>query len=192
MERDVGMRDAYPWVSKPELGESWPCGSCGLMVTDGHICKARERDAMKCEYCGLMITVDGSHRCKKQPKPKRIKRTEPLKIKMLSPKEEMTFMDIRGSIDSTHYEEVTVEKNPWKCMECGLVWQTKHEAEECEGRKHAESYTKRYGVRYVENGRPVGGYEVTFKAIRKEEIYPGCVDCGEPVGKHVTNCRWYI
>lgn len=161
-----------------EIGEAWPCPNCRLMVTEGHTCQYRE--AVKCSDCNLMITKDGSHKCptikerlkaeareraKQRARERKEQNIKPT-IKMLKPKEEMTFMEMSINGD---FEEVTVEKNPWQCLICGLVWQTKHEAEECESRGHVDNYTKRYGVRYVENGRPVGGYEVVFKALRKEQ-----------------------
>jgi len=92
----------------------------------------------------------------------------------------MTFMELTG-LDREEWEEVEVEKNPWKCKICGLVWQTREDAENCpylrEGRfvppkyAHQAYYSRIYGVRYVENGIPRGPniHQIDFNAMRKEE-----------------------
>src|SRR2546427_6539320 len=130
--------------TEEEIGEAWTCPKCGLMVTEGHECQVR--DAKKCEFCGLMVEVgNDQHKCPKKWEQIKAERKERRKqaaierrklnikpiVKMIRPKEEMTFMEPMGSLESIHYEPVKVMKNPWECLGCGLVWQTKHEAEDC-------------------------------------------------------------
>ena len=64
--------------------------------------------------------------------------------------------------------EYTIMKFYWKCIKCGLIWQTRHEAEECENRGHKDSYQRVYGVTAIVNDKPVGGWIATFRAVRKE------------------------
>jgi len=85
------------------------------------------------------------------------------KIKML-PKQAATFM--QPTAEGDRYVEVVSVKNMWKCMTCGFVWSTRRDAKECE---HVGHYQRIYGG-HINNGRRVGGYQITFKAVRKEPI----------------------
>jgi len=101
-------------------------------------------------------------------------------LRKLPEKEEMTFMEPMLNGD---YQPYQIEKFPWKCKICGLVWQTREDAERCPlltenpfvhaKPPHAPVYQRMYGVRYVENGVPRGNpYTIDFKAMRKEEPEP--------------------
>jgi hypothetical protein len=67
------------------------------------------------------------------------------------------------------YEEVKVVKNLWKCTGCGLVWNMRHEAKDCEANGHKPFYVKVYGG-YYHGEQRVGGTTVIFNAVRKEEV----------------------
>lgn len=83
--------------------------------------------------------------------------------------EKATIPTMEPMLDG-NYSPSSYEGHLWRCNGCGLVWTRRHEAFECEGRKHAASYAKRYGVRYVLNGEPVGGYEIVYRAVRREGV----------------------
>jgi hypothetical protein len=176
---------------EPE-GEAWKCPTCGLMVTYGHKCQVRA--TVQCEDCKAMLEsgLEAYHKC-----PKKLERLKAEKIerrkqrakerkesgitpraKMIKPKELMIFTEVHVDGYTAWTVEVSVEKNPWMCRTCGLVWQTKHEAEDCgysienvfyHRKPHGDSYTKVYGASRVENGEPKGQYvrTITFTALRR-------------------------
>lgn len=75
---------------------------------------------------------------------------------------------------SVTWKETEIVKNLWQCVACGLVWQMKHEAENCEKRGHKPSYIRYYGGRF-ENGVHVGGKQIPFYAVRKEKPSAGVI-----------------
>lgn len=192
---------------KPEIGEAWKCPTCELMVTAGHKCQVRA--TVQCPDCRAMLEagLEAKHHCPKKLERERVEREVQKKenrriaaakaaekrasglvtrIQMIKPKEEMTFMDIVDvySDGTGRYEQVTVEKNPWKCRICGNVWQTEHEARDCAFERqsigafgtrvkfpHAKAYFKLYGARYFENGQPRGSNvrEIEFTVMRVED-----------------------
>jgi hypothetical protein len=98
-------------------------------------------------------------------------------VRKLPEKESMVFME--PMLDGS-YTQMRTEKYPWKCKICGLIWQTREDAESCPYTRdnpfmrpkppHGASYTRLYGVRYVENGVPRGNLrEIAFHAMRKED-----------------------
>lgn len=90
---------------------------------------------------------------------------EPGNVEMRE-KAEVSIME--PDIMTGSYHERKVLKNLWKCSECGLVWQMKHEAQSCRSRGHESYYFKGYGGR-VENGEYKPNLVVTFRAIRREK-----------------------
>ena len=71
------------------------------------------------------------------------------------------------------YTERTLENaGLWRCNGCGLVWTRKHQAENCEARKHVSSFQDGpYGVTYVLNGIPQGNpHYYTRKAARRDAV----------------------
>jgi hypothetical protein len=80
--------------------------------------------------------------------------------------EKTTMTIMQPYADSEGYHEVTITKNLWKCA-CGLVWEMRHDAEDCVYRGHKSSYNKIYGG-YYNNGRLVGGRVYKISAVRRE------------------------
>lgn len=181
----------FQW-GRPQIEETWVCPTCGLMVTEGHRCQYRE--TVQCpdcrsilekgledrhfKYCPNRITREKAERAKASKEHRESMKAQGLVsyVRRLPAKEPMVFME--PYIDG-HWEEIEVEKYPWKCKICGLVWQTRRQAENCPilvefsfvkpKSPHAPIYQRMYGVRYVENGQPRGHiYTVDFKAMRKE------------------------
>lgn len=97
-----------------------------------------------------------------------VNRTSSGRAQMLE-KALVTLMEPDLRSDAILWREVEVEKHLWRCMECGLVWQMRHEAENCSKRGHKPSYVRGYGGR-VENGvyQPAATY--TFHAVRRDPI----------------------
>ena len=90
-------------------------------------------------------------------------------------KAKVTIMEpIFTGYDSVTWKETEIVKNLWQCTGCGLVWQMKHEAEKCEGRKHAPRYVRYYGG-YFENGVHRGGKQIEFYAVRREKPAAGVI-----------------
>jgi len=87
-----------------------------------------------------------------------------VKVKRME-KGKATFMEPYA--DREGYHEVTVEKYFWKCP-CGLVWATRHAAQECTARGHKTSYERRYGGSII-NGEWIGGRVYVVRSIRKEQ-----------------------
>lgn len=68
------------------------------------------------------------------------------------------------------YQRREYQAFAWMCSGCGLVWDKKHLAEECEGRNHKPSFNQMYGCRGTVNGRPIGNiYYIERRAIRREK-----------------------
>ena len=69
------------------------------------------------------------------------------------------------------WREVGIEANTYGCTGCGLVWDRKWYAEQCEDRNHAHTWEQRYGGR-IENERHVGykAYSRTALAYRKDIV----------------------
>jgi len=186
-------RNSFSWNTNEQSDEAWKCPTCGLMITYGHICKVRE--TVQCVDCHAMLEkgLEDRHykncpvrreRQKAERKQRATERREERKakgvvgyIRRLPEKEHMIFME---PDEHGYWEEVEVEKYPWKCKICGLVWQTREDAERCpyltdnpfcaSKSPHYPMYQRMYGIRYVENGVPRGNpYTIDFKAMRKEE-----------------------
>ena len=64
----------------------------------------------------------------------------------------------------------TVSKSAWRCDGCGLVWPMKHQAVDCESRRHVSHYQQRYVSGAIINGR--AQYERFYDrdAIRREAV----------------------
>lgn len=90
------------------------------------------------------------------------------RVKMLPDLEVATLMEplLDGS-----YRQIWVEKHFFKCLDCGLVWQTETEAEICAKHNHATEHVRFYGGRF-ENGVHVGGAEHKIPAVRREAPEP--------------------
>lgn len=67
------------------------------------------------------------------------------------------------------YRPYTATVHLWKCSDCGLVWPTQHQAENCPARKHRVSYVTYHGG-YFENGVHKGGTEFVRQAIRRDPV----------------------
>ncbi len=184
----------YDRRGRPDEEDAWKCPTCGFMITAGHIC--RVRPTVQCPDCRAMLEqgLEARHNCPTKLARLKAEKAQWAKerrderkakglvscVRKLPEKEEMTFME--PMLDGS-YTEVEVEKYPWKCKICGLVWQTREDAENCPYElkppfcpvkpPHFPTYKRMYGVRYVENGSPRGNiYTVDFKAMRKEEPEP--------------------
>jgi hypothetical protein len=70
------------------------------------------------------------------------------------------------------YSERTYEGFAWRCDGCGLVWEKRNQAEQCEGRGHTPAYQAGpYGRCWIENGQLRGS--PTFyprRALRRERL----------------------
>jgi hypothetical protein len=80
-----------------------------------------------------------------------------------------TFMEPNLNSEDGFYHEVTVIKNYWKCLGCGRVWTTQHDARDCESRKHKGSYQLHYGGMWM-NGRLVNARIYTIHCVRREPL----------------------
>jgi hypothetical protein len=82
-------------------------------------------------------------------------------------KGEATWME--PDLEGYYHERHNPAKPRWMCKICGLVWTMKHDALECEGRGHKDSYVLNYGGTIV-NGQWKGGTQYTISAVRKEKV----------------------
>ena len=73
-------------------------------------------------------------------------------------KMEKAEVEVMESDDYVTWKPATVIKNLWQCAECGLVWQMRHQAQNCKSRNHVQTFKKKY-----KDGR-----EFAFSAVRKE------------------------
>ena len=88
-------------------------------------------------------------------------------------KREIAATEIMEPMLDGSFREATIDKSHnWRCDGCGLVWEKRWHAETCESRSHRASFEQGpYGVRYVENGRPVGDLKwYTRRAVRREKV----------------------
>ena len=76
------------------------------------------------------------------------------------------------TLAGSYVETVLEQTHLWRCDGCGLVWEKRWHAQSCEERGHARSFDQGpYGVRYVENGRPVGNLRwYRRSAVRRERV----------------------
>ena len=63
---------------------------------------------------------------------------------------------VRNLEAAAEWQLSTFEGHLWGCMGCGLVWDRKWHASDCEKRNHVVRWAQRYGGR-VENGVHKGG-----------------------------------
>jgi hypothetical protein len=83
-----------------------------------------------------------------------------------------TWMEPMLSGDSFWYSERTEVTHRYMCRGCGLVWEKKHQARNCESRGHKTSYQDGpYGRVWVENGKLCGNPTYyTRSAVRREKL----------------------
>lgn len=76
------------------------------------------------------------------------------------------------TLDGGYVEHTIEAAHAWRCDGCGLVWEKRWHAEACEERGHVPSFQQGpYGVKYVENGQPVGDLRYYQRsAIRREAL----------------------
>lgn len=82
---------------------------------------------------------------------------------------ETEAMEAHLSGDSVFYVEKLYTANAWRCDGCGLVWEKRHQAQECESRKHVTQFDQHYGGTVI-NGVHQGGSKFTRYAIRREKV----------------------
>jgi hypothetical protein len=90
-------------------------------------------------------------------------------IKKLEPLSDTPYMKAKISDNNVYYVDASYNSHAYQCLGCGLVWDRKNLALDCERHKHAPHYEVRYGGR-VENGQWVGGTSYPRRAIRRERI----------------------
>ena len=78
---------------------------------------------------------------------------------------------VDSSGEATYYVKKEITATTYGCTGCGLVWDRKRYAEECESRGHSTFFTQYYGG-YFENGKHVGGTEYRRQSLecRKDII----------------------
>lgn len=67
------------------------------------------------------------------------------------------------------WRPTTVQKHFFKCLDCGLVWQTKTEADICATSGHVPVHVRQYGG-YFENGIRRGHATFEIPAVRLEDV----------------------
>jgi len=91
-------------------------------------------------------------------------------IKKLERLEGTEYMKAKLAGDtSVYYVDATYTSHAYQCLGCGLVWDRKNTAADCERHGHAAQYDARYGG-YVENGQWKGGRSYPRRAIRRESL----------------------
>ena len=73
--------------------------------------------------------------------------------KTMSIKMEPVIHNLGASVE---WDEQSFEGHLWGCVGCGLVWDRKWHASDCEKRNHVVRWAQRYGG-WVENGVHKGG-----------------------------------
>ena len=58
-------------------------------------------------------------------------------------------IDLAG--DAAYYVEGTINPHTYACLGCGLVWDRKWHAEQCEDRQHVTEWAQHYGGRTENN-----------------------------------------
>ena len=82
------------------------------------------------------------------------------------------------------YTEARYKCFAWMCAGCGLVWDRRHLAQECEKRGHIDAFEKMY-CSGTENGKPINPRYYPVVALRRDSIEPperdpqDCTRCGE-------------
>jgi hypothetical protein len=117
--------------------------------------------AFLAETCVSAVKARLTERARRAPRGEvtRIEMGEEVDVELMEP-----------LLDGT-YAEATVKGHAWKCNECGRVWDRRWVASQCAGRGHSDTITfGPYGVRYVENGLPVGELKYyTHSCLRREK-----------------------
>ena len=84
---------------------------------------------------------------------------------------EMMEMRFSGVELNVSYEQVGIQSNSYGCTGCGLVWDRKWYAEQCEDRNHVSKWEQRYGG-IVENNihKNYKAYQRNARGYRKDIV----------------------
>tara|TARA_Y100000310_G_scaffold249788_1_gene255910 strand:- start:1552 stop:1848 length:297 start_codon:yes stop_codon:yes gene_type:complete len=84
---------------------------------------------------------------------------------------EMMEMRLSGEALNVSYEQVGIQANSYGCTGCGLVWDRKWYAEQCEDRNHVSKWEQRYGG-IVENNihKNYKAYQRNARGYRKDIV----------------------
>ena len=75
-------------------------------------------------------------------------------------------------LDGSFYEH-TITKYSYRCdgINCNLIWTRKHEAENCEARKHVATFSQRYVTGPIVNGVPRNERYYSRNAIGRGDMF---------------------